>query len=251
MAAGALPLIGLTTYNRPADFSGQPVDLIGLTHPYIRAVRAAGGVPLLLPHGVGAAELETLVARLDGLVLPGGEDVDPTEYGHVQIPECGRIDQDRDALELHLARLAAEGGLPTLAVCRGHQVLNVSLGGTLWQDLRAQVPTAQEHACAYLQDAGTPAHQVRVRQQSRLAHILGTDRIGTNSSHHQAIRTLGAGLVATAWAPDDVIEGVELPGHPFAIGVQWHPETMYREHPRMLGLFEALVEAARARSAAR
>jgi putative glutamine amidotransferase len=251
MTADGLPLIGLTTYNWPADFSGQPSDLIGLTYPYIRAVRAAGGVPVLLPHGARAQELETVVARLDGLVLPGGEDVDPAEYGQDQIPECGRIDRDRDALELQLARQAAEGGLPVLAVCRGHQVLNVALGGTLWQDLKAQLPAAQEHACAYLEDAGTLAHQVRVMQNSRLVDILGTEQIGTNSSHHQAIRTLGAGLVATAWAPDDVIEGIELRGHPFAVGVQWHPERMYREHPRMLRLFEVLVEAARARSAAR
>jgi putative glutamine amidotransferase len=247
MAAGAFPLIGLTTYSRPADFSGHQVDLNGLTHPYIRAVRAAGGVPVLLPHGAATQELETLIARLDGLVLPGGEDVDPAEYGEEVIPECGPIDRDRDALELPLVRRGAGSGLPMLAICRGHQVLNIALGGTLWQDLPAQLPAAQEHSCAHLEDERILAHQVRVKPGSLLADVLEAEQIGTNSSHHQAIRTLGRGLVATAWSPDDVIEGVELQGHPFAVGVQWHPERMYPEHPRMLRLFQALVEAARRR----
>jgi putative glutamine amidotransferase len=250
MADKSLPLIGLTTYRRPADFSGKQVDLMGLTLPYIQAVRAAGGVPVLLPHDAGAEEVETLVAGLDGLVLPGGEDVDPAEYGQDKIPECGHVDRDRDALELQLARRATEGGLPVLAICRGHQVLNVALGGTLWQDLPAQVPGAQEHSCAYLENSGTLAHEVRITRSSVLVDILGTDQVGTNSSHHQAIRALGAGLVPTAWAPDDVIEAVELKGHPFAVGVQWHPERMYREYPRMLRPFVALMEAALVRSAA-
>ena len=116
MVARTWPLIGLTTYNRPADFSGSQVDLNGLTHPYIRAVRAAGGVPILLPHGATAHGLDTLMVYLDGLVLPGGEDVDPAEYGEDRIPECGRIDQDRDALELQLTRRAVESGLPMLAM---------------------------------------------------------------------------------------------------------------------------------------
>jgi putative glutamine amidotransferase len=170
--------------------------------------------------------------------------VDPVEYGEPEIPACGEIDRERDALELSLARHAIEAELPLLAICRGHQVLNVALGGTLWQDLASQLSDSQPHACYHLEEQNVLAHSVRVSSDSRVHSILGVETIGTNSSHHQAIRDLAAGLVATAWAPDGVIEAVELPGHPFAIGLQWHPERMVTADPRMLRPFEALVEAA-------
>lgn len=245
------PLIGLTTYDRPADFFGKQLPLVGLTRPYIRAVRAAGGVPVLLPHGAPAEEWAALMHYLDGLILPGGEDVDPAVYRDERIQECGIVDRERDRLELGLARRAIESALPLLGICRGHQVLNVAQGGSLWQDIAAQLPTAQDHSCSHLEDAGLLAHNVRIKGGSLLAGVIGKEEIGTNSSHHQAIRTVGAGLVVTAWAPDGVIEGVELPGHPFAVGVQWHPERMCDRHPPMLRLFEALVEAAHDRSRSR
>ncbi len=245
------PLIGLTTYRRPVDFGGFQSDLTGLTLPYLDAVRAAGGVPLLLPHQADPDELLALAGRLDGLVLPGGEDVAPAEYGETTIPECGAVDAGRDVLELTLARLAIETGLPLLAICRGHQVLNVALGGALWQDLRSQCPQAQRHDYYGPDYRSFLAHPVRLQAGSRAAAILGTDAIGTNSSHHQAVRDLAAGLVATGHAPDGVIEAIELSGHPFALGVQWHPEGMFRQDPRMLRPFEALVEAARERATTR
>ena len=245
MANSPFPLIGLTTYGRQIQFGDYQADFNGLTLPYIRAIRSAGGTPLLIPHGASDSELQSLVGRLDGLILPGGEDVDPQEYDAVEIPECGRIDRDRDLLELRVARHAIERGLPLLAICRGHQVLNVALGGTLWQDLEAQVPDSQPHACRHLEEQNRLAHEVRLSAGSRLHSILGVETIGTNSSHHQAIRELALGLVITARAPDGVVEAVELPEHPFAVGLQWHPERMVLAHPRMLRPFEALVEAAR------
>jgi len=238
------PLIGLGTCCRPVGLAGAQVDLNGLTFSYINAVRAAGGIPVLLPHGAGQDELMALAGRLDGLLLPGGEDVDPGAYGEAPLPACGRIDRERDALEFSLAHYAVESGLPLLAICRGHQVLNVVLGGTLWQDLPSQQPHTQRHTYYGPENRTLLAHTVRIRPDSQLRAILGVDEIGTNSSHHQAIRDLAAGLVATAHAPDGVIEAVELPGHPFALGLQWHPEGMYHEFPRMLRPFEALVAQA-------
>jgi putative glutamine amidotransferase len=246
MAGNVFPLIGLTTYNRPVEMGGRSVDMNGLLFSYINAIRAAGGLPVLIPHGAAEDELMALVGRLDGLILPGGEDVDPTAYGEILMPECGRIDLGRDALELQLARYAVERGLPLLAICRGHQVLNVVLGGTLWQDLPSQVPDSQQHTCRDIEEQKLLAHTVRVSPDSHLRAILGVETIGTNSSHHQAIRELAAGLIVTAWAPDEVIEAIELPEHPFAIGLQWHPERMVQAYPRMLRPFEALVDAAHA-----
>ncbi len=244
MLKNPAPLIGLTTYSRPAQFGNNLLALNGLTHPYIDAIRLAGGIPLLIPHGAEETELRSLVGILDGLILPGGEDVDPQEYGEPEIPECGQIDQNRDRLELGIARIAIEKRLPLLAICRGHQVLNVALGGTLWQDLAAQVPDSQPHACSHLEKENRLAHEVELVAGSRLHTILGVETIGTNSSHHQAIRELAPGLVVTGRAPDGVIEAVEIPEHPFTIGLQWHPERMVQQDPRMLRPFEALVEAA-------
>jgi putative glutamine amidotransferase len=244
MAKKPVPLIGLTTYSRPAQFGDDQVELNGLTFPYIDAIRLAGGIPLLIPHGAEETELRSLVGRLDGLILPGGEDVDPREYGKVEIPECGRIDRRRDRLELSLARIAIEKQLPMLAICRGHQVLNVALSGTLWQDLSTQLPESQPHSCFHLEKQNLLAHEVELVAGSLLHAIFGVERIGTNSSHHQAIRELAPGLVITGRAPDGVVEAVEMPAHPFALGLQWHPERMVLDHPRMLRPFEALVQAA-------
>jgi putative glutamine amidotransferase len=244
MFKSSSPLIGLTTYSRPAQFGDDLIEINGLTDPYINAVRLAGGIPILIPHSAEEAELQSLVNRLDALILPGGEDVDPQEYGDLQIPECGRIDRSRDQLELSIVRIAIENRLPLLAICRGHQVLNVALGGTLWQDLTAQVPDSQPHACQHYEKVNRLAHKVELVSGSQLQTILGAIVIGTNSSHHQAIRLLAPGLVVTGRSPDGVVEAVEMPEHPFVVGLQWHPERMLQQHPRMLRPFEALVEAA-------
>lgn len=245
MAARDYPLIGLTTRSIQTEIANSPVDFHGLAQAYIGAVRAAGGAPVLLPHGATDEELGALAGRLDGLLLTGGKDVDPAEYGEEALPQCGAVSAARDRLEFSLVRHAVRLELPLLAICRGPQVVNVALGGSLWQDLPAQLPNAIRHNFRGPEYHAVLAHRVTIAAGSRLQAILGAEEVGVNSSHHQAIRELADGLVATAHAPDGVIEGVELPGHSFAVGVQWHPELMYREHPIMLRLFEALVEAAR------
>lgn len=238
------PLIGLSTHTRPVELFGRPTPFSGLTFPYIEALRAAGGIPMLLPHGAGESELRELVGRLDGLLLPGGVDLDPASYGEERHPACGRIDPAQDALELPLTRLALESDTPLLAICRGLQVLNVALGGTLWQDLASQRPESLDHAQFGPENRLTLVHPVEIEADSMVVRIMGATSIQTNSSHHQAVRELAPGLRAVAHAPDGVIEAVELSDHPFAVGLQWHPEAMFRHYPEMLRPFRALVEAA-------
>lgn len=235
------PLIGLTTYRKDAKDSGVP--LYGLMRSYIEAVSAAGGVPLLIPLGLDNSDLSTILQRLDGLVLPGGGDVDPMAYRGKDHENLRGIDKDRDRVEIDMARKAVQAGKPFLAICRGHQVLNVALGGTMWEDLATQVPGSIRHDY-YGQGARSDRpHTVHVRQGSRLADILRDEEVPVNSLHHQGLRDLAPDLTVSATSPDGLIEGVEIEGHPFAIGVQWHPENLVGIDPAMHNLFISFVEA--------
>jgi putative glutamine amidotransferase len=239
------PLIGVTTSEvRRGDLAtlrrhGEPPQhemALGLT--YMRAVELAGGVPVVLPP-LEAGAMRTLLMRLDGVCLSGGPDLDPAAYGARAHAALGPTEPALDRFELELARAADAAGMPLLGVCRGAQTLNVARGGTLHQHIEG-------HRQAEL--ATQPTHAVRVAARSEAARILGTHSAHVNSFHHQAVDTLGDGLVATAWAPDGTIEALEDPGHPFLVGVQWHAETLLDE-PGQLALFAALVEAAARRSA--
>lgn len=235
------PRIGLTCSVR-AD---APAPVHELSDAYVRAVVAAGGLPLLLP-AVGGEDLAAeMLAGVDGLLLTGGVDVDPAWYGQEPSPRLGRVSPERDALELPLARVALARGIPVLAICRGIQVLNVAAGGTLVQDL----PTEWSDAIKHYQDAPRwfGSHAVEVLPGSRLAELLGQARLRVNSFHHQALRDVAPGLVVTARAPDGVVEAVEAADpRRFVLGVQWHPEAMWEREPVFLHLFRGLVEAARA-----
>jgi putative glutamine amidotransferase len=234
------PLIGVTIQahaGTPAIKRGRP--LYYLDAHYADRVREAGGIPVLLPPGADeAAEL----AALDGLMLTGGEDIDPRYFHEAAIPELGEIDPRRDLQEVPLVTEAVRRGLPILGICRGMQVLNVAMGGTLHQDLAAQLPGAQNHR------QETPpeldAHPVAIAPESRIARYAGSTDLAVNSHHHQALRDLAPGLVATAWAPDGVIEACESQDA-WIVGVQWHPELQKREFTT--ALFRAFVEAALAR----
>ncbi len=235
------PRIGLTTYREHASWGvwSEPADLLPAT--YADAVQAAGGVPMLLPPG--AHDLDTAQSALKGvhgLLLSGGADLDPARYGASRDANTGTARPDRDAWELALARVALDGGLPMLGVCRGMQVLNVELGGTLVQHLpehvgsEAHSPTVGVHG----------RHRVRFADGSLLATLLGTSA-DVATYHHQAVETLGAGLAPTAWADDGVIEAAELPGDAWVVVVQWHPEVHDRDP-----LFGAFVDACTAWRAA-
>lgn len=234
------PLIGLTTYRKISQDSGSL--LYGLMRSYVEAVAAAGGIPLLIPLGLDNDDLSSILQRLDGLVLPGGGDIDPEAYRGVPHEKLRDIDNDRDRVEINLAREAVQSRKPFLAICRGHQILNVALGGTMWEDLAAQMPDSMRHDY-YSDGARTDRpHTVQVRQGTLLARILDSGEVPVNSLHHQGLRDLAPDLVASAISPDGLVEGVEIEGHPFAVGVQWHPENLVQIDPAMHNLFASLVE---------
>jgi putative glutamine amidotransferase len=218
----------------------------GHRQTYVDAVVASGGVPLLLPLVDDETILRAYYERIDGLLLAGGGDVDPHHYGEEPLPQLGMVDPLRDAVELPLARWAMTDGKPILAICRGIQVLNVALGGTLYQDIPAQVESDIVHDSSYTnQNWAHMAHDLRLAPESKLAQIIGTQQFPINSLHHQSLKTIAPGLKAVGWAPDGVVEAIEgLNGH-FVFGVQCHPEALQREtDPRWQKLFRQFVVAA-------
>jgi putative glutamine amidotransferase len=237
------PLIGITgRKDTSARLSRITMCAVGET--YIRAIQRVGGTPVVIPPTVTEADWAALLAHLDGLLLSGGEDIDSTLYGEAGEPWMGQVDGERDFSELGLTRAWLATERPLLAICRGHQVLNVALGGTLYQDIAAHIPDALDHAYVATQPMETIAHSVTLDPESRLAAILGGTMFDVNSSHHQAVKSIGDRLVVMGRAPDGVIEAVEIPAHPFCISVQWHPEAMVKASPTMWPLFEAFVQAA-------
>jgi putative glutamine amidotransferase len=214
---------------------------------YVRSVEEAGGLPVVLVPGK-PQDAKELLSRLDALVLSGGADVDPALYGQAPHPKLGRVFAERDRFEIALCREALENDFPLLAICRGHQVLNVATGGTLVQDLPSEIGRVIEHDPEVERDV--MAHQVSLVPGTRLREILGRDEVAVNSFHHQAVDRIGDGLVVSARSTfDSVIEGIEAPAHRFAIGVQWHPESFWGGKPGgFASLFEGLMSAARERS---
>lgn len=249
-----LPLIGLSIVR----FTGQDgMVRDGLLPSYANAVIQAGGVPVMIPLGVvdndDESLLRTIYERLDGILLPGGGDVHPEEYGEALDEHIHFINRLRDKVELMLARWAYEDDRPLLGICRGHQVMNVALGGTLIHD----IPTGLNgKALVHDEPDGKTRdrllHSVEIKENTRLAEILGTSQIRVNSLHHQAVRDLAPALAATAVADDGVIEAVEVPDAYFYMGVQWHPEELLRM-PEMHRIFTRFIEACavRAQSAVR
>ena len=236
----AAPLIGVSTSITVAKHPERAY----VNSAYLHAVQQAGGVPVPLPPQLSAASLERLGRALHGLLLTGGGDVDPALFGEAPHETLYDVAPARDALEASALSLALRRRLPVLAVCRGIQVLNVALGGSLYQDLATDPGTEIPHS--QTEPREQPTHKVKVTPGSRLAETLGTDELEVNSMHHQAIKRLGRELTAVAWAPDQIVEGAELddPGR-FVLGVQWHPEELVGHSEPARRLFAALVAAAR------
>ena len=226
------PRIAITTYGR--NEKGR----FTLPAAYVEAVRRAGGIPLLVPPGETRAEEVLEIA--DALVLAGGPDVDPARYGGARHPKLTALDPERDATEVALVRGAVAGAKPALCICRGMQVLNVALGGTLIEHVPDEVGEEVPHR----RDDYVP-HAVSVEEGSRLARVLGTTSCSPASSHHQALRRVADELAVVARAPDGIVEGVELRSHPFLLGVQWHPEHTAASDRTQQRLFDALVAATR------
>lgn len=237
------PIIGLTTYHKKIT-GASPMSLIATTPAYVDAVAAAGGAPLLIPLGLDEDALRPLLDLLDGLVLTGGGDIAGEEYHSRHAGLILDVDPDRDRIELFLAREFVAREKPLLGICRGHQLLNVALGGTLYEDVGKLMPGAIKHDYFEVRPRNYLAHAVEIEPESSLAALLTRRAIRVNSLHHQGIRDLAPDLAASAHAPDGLIEGVEVAGHPFAVGVQWHPENLVGDEPAMRGLFRGLIEAA-------
>ncbi len=235
------PLIGITTGRM---LSNKQLPLIMTVEAYVQAVLRAGGIPVLLPVGAENGHLRKYLQRLDGLLLTGGGDIDPQRFNGRPHPRVYDVDVQRDELEINLAREAVEHGWPFLAICRGIQVLNVALGGSLYTDLSAQRESSIRHDCYPDMARDHIAHQVEITAHSRLANICGGEQLAVNSLHHQGIDKLAPGLLPSAYAPDGLVEALEAPDHPFGLAVQWHPEWLAGS-PANQGLFRALVQAAR------
>lgn len=231
------PIIGVTTSISDDE------NLLQLNRSYTGAIIQAGGTPILLPACEDSESIKRCSAICDGLLLSGGDDVDPSAYGEAQSWLCGTVSPLRDSFELALCRQFLRMNKPILAICRGIQVLNVALGGTLYQDLQSDLPESLAHR--QKQKPWYASHPVSLEAGSLLSGILAADAVAVNSHHHQAIARPGNGLIICATAPDGVIEAVELPSHPFCVGVQWHPERLWDQpltsaHQR---LFLSFVEA--------
>ena len=242
-----MPVIGITTQTLEAIPDQLPRCWV-MSQRYVHVLTAAGAIPWVIPLLEGnEATLRQIYERLDGLFLPGGVDVDPGAYGEPRSALCGRTDPARDWTELLFVRWALADRKPVLAVCRGAQLVNVAVGGSLYQDVGAQHPDAIKHD--HFPVAGRRrdelAHEVRLAAGSRLQKLLGTDTVAVNSMHHQGIARLAPGLVPVATSPDGLIEGVEVNNGHFLIGVQWHPEDLVDVDARMRRLFEAFIDAAR------
>ena len=231
------PRIGLTCSTMD-EKEGGGVRRLQVPEPYVRRVEEAGGLALLLPV-TDPERVAEVLDLVDGVLVIGGDDVDPAFYGEPAHARLGPVDRARDLFEMEVVRRAAGSRVPTFGVCRGVQVMNVALGGTLHQHLPEDVPACLTHGGRY-----DEAHEVTVAAGSRLAAIVGAGVLSVNSHHHQAIERPAPGLVISASAPDGVVEAAELPGHPFLVGVQWHPERMGSADSTRR-LFAAFVEAAR------
>lgn len=234
------PLIGIPCHAGLHANTERPI--YGNNRAYVHAIEHAGGVPVLIPLLGDLSGLNSLLPRLDGLLLSGGIDIQPQLYGEQPHPKLGEVDPHLDALELALARWALREHIPTLGICRGHQLINVALGGTLYQDIGSQCPNALRHSNWDL-PRNTRVHTVQIDPDSRLAAILGTCSIETNSLHHQSVKKPGRGVLITGYANDGIVEALEVPEHPFMLAVQCHPEEMYQDDPTWNKLFVAFIES--------
>ncbi len=234
------PPIAITT-----SYAHDAEDGFQLHTAYVRSVEQAGGLPLIVAPGT-PDDAPALLDHVRGLVLTGGADVDPANFGEARHPALKRVIPERDAFEIALCREAYQRDLPVLAICRGQQVLNVSLGGDLYQDIASQVPGALEHRSD--SKRWETSHEVEVLPGARLRTILGAGPFAVNSFHHQAVRKVAEGLVVTARSPvDGIIEGLESHARRFVLCVQWHPEDFYGHARTFEPLFAALVAACGAR----
>jgi len=210
---------------------------------YLEAVRMAGGIPLAIPCG-NEGDAETLIGRVDGLLIPGGADLHPRFYGEEPHPNLGNTNEHRDQEEIALLHWALLLDMPVLGVCRGMQALNVACGGSLWQDIYSQRPTDIDHVQPGDYGRGKTSHKIYVKPGGLFNNSTDTIEMKVNSYHHQSVRRLGHGLVVDAVAPDGIVEAISLPEKRYVLGVQFHPEETQRTGERSRLIFKSFIQAA-------
>lgn len=234
------PVIGIT----PDVSSGTEPVRYEVKVAYPEAVFRAGGLPFILPYSDDPTMVDAYLDRIFGLVVTGGAfDIPPEAYGEKAREGLGELKPTRTAFESALMQAALRRNVPVLGVCGGMQLLHVLLGGTLFQDLRRELPNAREHEQP--QDRTQPSHPVEVKDGTQLGELVGKGQLMVNSTHHQAANRVPDNVVVSAVAPDGVVEAIESKAHPFAIGVQWHPELLIHNVPAHLSLYKGLVHKAR------
>jgi len=233
------PLIGITTY-QSINVNGQPI--VALMQSYIRAVMNAGGVPVLIPSMIAEDGWDALYSRLDGILFSGGGDI-ALEYSPGDPhPRINDVELERDSVEFKMIQASVSDGKPFLGICRGCQVMNVALGGTLYTHIPDQLPKALDHS--YPGNKRTVlVHEVKIEEGTHISEILGEPIVKVNSLHHQGLKDIAPSLRVAGHAPDGLVEAVELPNHPFGIGVQWHPEWLTDQEPTR-NLFRRFIGAA-------
>ncbi len=215
----------------------------GVRNTYIRAIEQSGGVPVLIPYIDSTEVIEALAEKMDGFLFSGGCDIDPARYGEKRALACGRIESNRDALEFKVFDAVIKKSKPMIGICRGAQLINVALGGTLYQDIPTEV---KNHIChEQTEPKDMPSHGVRVFRDTPLFSLTGAERIRANSFHHQAVKKVGNGLSVMAISDDDIIEALYMPEHRYLRAYQWHPERLYLSDECNKKIFDDLVDACR------
>lgn len=251
MLSPQAPLIGVIADHKtltPTDRSDSARTFVGAYATYLRCLTAAGALPVVIPLELSPEALRGIFDRLDGVLLTGGDDMDPAYFHEEPHPTVSTVQAERDTAEVLVVRWAADQDVPLLGICRGHQVVNVALDGNLYQDIPSQIATTLSHDSGETAPLDLVAHRVSVESDSQLAQLIGTDDIATNSRHHQAVRKVGTGLRAVAHTSDGIIEATESPTARFLCTVQWHPENLCNGSAAtdMTPLFSAFIRAAAA-----
>lgn len=233
------PVIGITS-SQISNSNGHPA--VFLLRAYVDAIAMAGGVPVVIPSSLATGGWETLYSRLDGIVFSGGGDIAVQQFAGEDHPSIDDVEPERDAVELSLFHAAASEGKPFLGICRGCQLINVALGGTLYTHLPEQLPGALQH-----DNPGDMrhvlVHEVQIEEGTFTATVLGAPIVRVNSHHHQGLKDIASQLKVSGRSPDGLVEAIELPDHPFGMAVQWHPEWLTDQEPTR-SLFSKFVQAA-------
>ncbi|OOM82086.1 putative glutamine amidotransferasec [Clostridium puniceum] len=234
------PIIGLALSNRVKSKKIYSV----INNDYIKAVQKAGGIPILIPFSDNIENIKEYTNKLQGIIFTGGEDISPLFYNEEPRKEVQCIIEERDRFELELFKEVYEKKIPILGICRGLQLINIALGGNLYQDINSQIPNSYGHAPKYTLRSNL-YHSVKIEKGSKLFDIFKTEDLKVNSFHHQSIKELGKNLKITANSNDGIVEAIESVDEKFLVAVQWHPENLVEKHGEFLKVFEALINIAK------